>query len=210
MKKAPRVFDEAANKARLIKLIHVAKGELLMEEDAYRAVLRSIGGADSTKAMPSADLQRVVDHMKRCGFQVRRGAPAPGRRIATKPDARKVRALWLFLHELGSVRDPSEAALAAYVKRIAKVDDLAWAHDQVADRLIETLKKWAMRDLPQTVAKLREEAIAAGRSDLAQVAAMYLRQGQGFDKHWAAWEALQEGLGRLVTPGIKSLGDSQQ
>lgn len=203
---ARKVFDEAANRARLIKLIHVAKRKLQMADEAYRAALQRAGGADSTKDMTSAALQRVVDHMKACGFKVRRGVPSPGRRVSTKPDARKVRALWLFLHELGAVRDPSEAALTAYVKRIAKVDDLAWAGGEASHDLIETLKKWAMRYLPQAVAKLRADAIAAQRMDLADVASVYLAQGQGFDKHWLAWQSLQEGLGRLVTPAIKSLG----
>ena len=68
-----------------------------------------------------------------------------------------MRALWLFLHVLGEVRDPSEKALAAYVKRIAKVDDLRWATGDAVTALIETMTKWALRRaLPATVAALRQ------------------------------------------------------
>lgn len=60
----------------------------------------------------------MLEHLKTKGFQVR---PKAGDRSQTiNPDASKVRALWLFLHALGVVNDPSERALAAYVKRIAK------------------------------------------------------------------------------------------
>lgn len=209
-----RTKQAAAQRQRLVKIIHVARRELHMDEPTYRQVLLTSGKADSTSAMQTPALTAVLEHMKRCGFKVR--AKAGDRRQASSVDARKVRALWLFLHELGAVRDPSEAALAAYVKRIARVDDLAWARDEAITDLIETLKKWAMRYLPDAVAKLQAEAIERHRVQpfgpeqckAFEAATLYLQRGQGFDKHWWAWEALQEGLGRLVTPEIKCLGES--
>ena len=103
--------------------------------------------------------------------------------------------------------------LAAYVKRIAKVDDLRWAHGRVIDTLIETLKKWAMRRLPAAVAALRQEVIAAHRAtplspaktDLAMQAQAYLNRGQGFDMHWWAWECLMGVLDRPISVDVAVL-----
>ena len=118
-------------RAKLVKLIQIARRDLGMDEPTYRTVLLSAGKASSTKEMAIPMLEAVLERMKASGFKVR---PKGGDRSqSVYPEARKVRALWLFLHHLGEVRDPSETALAAYVKRMVKVDDLRWARgDRVA------------------------------------------------------------------------------
>ena len=156
-----------------------------------------------------------MECMKASGFKVR---PKAGDRIqAVYPEARKVRALWLFLHHLGEVRDPSETALAAYVKRMVKVDDLRWARGKRVEALIETLKKWVMRRLPEAINKLKADAIAehrAGRLSPDQVEAIQnalqgLSGDSGFDKHWASWEGLTLALGRPILADIKVLGSAK-
>ncbi|MFT7722240.1 MAG: regulatory protein GemA [Roseateles sp.] len=201
-----------AERARLVKVIHVARRELAMDEDTYRLMLTNVGGADSTTAMDLRQLNAVLAHLKRKGFRVRRAAPAapaaaarPDRRQADAPSARKVRALWLFLHRLGGVRDPSERALAAYVKRIAKVDDLHWADGQALHLLVESLKKWAMRYLPAAVKQLCQqltEITDPARMPAAlralDAAGSRLQRGEGFDAHWWAWEVLCAAAGQPV------------
>lgn len=61
--------------------------------------------------------------MKKSGFKVRPQARA-ARYPHSPPTARC--APWRAVHELGVVRDPSEAALARYVRRIGGTDDLRW------------------------------------------------------------------------------------
>lgn len=202
-------------RAALIKLIQVARRDLGrqsgLDDLAYRDILRAIGKSESLAAMTVPNMELVLAHMKSKGFVVR---PKAGDRSQTiNPDASKVRALWLFLHALGEVRDPSEKALAAYVKRIAKVDDLRWARGEAITDLIETLKKWAMRRLPAAVAALREEVIAAHRAtpltpsqaELAMQAQKYLSRGQGFDMHWWAWECLMGVLDRPISADLAAI-----
>lgn len=203
------------DRTSLIKLIHVARRELGLDEETYRTVLRTTGKAESTKEMDVPALMRVVEHLKRAGFKVRSSKPSVGkaRPMTISPAASKVRALWLFLHHLGAVRDPSEAALATYVKRIAKVDDLRWLPGDKVDPLIESLKKWAMRYLPEAIKELRREVLALhlakpltpAQVSHVQSSDMALRAGEGFDKHWWAWEHLMEALGRPVQPAIRVL-----
>lgn len=202
-------------RAALIKLIQVARRDLGrqcgLDELAYRDILRTIGKSESLAAMTVPNMELVLAHMKAKGFVVR--PKAGDRPQALNPDASKVRALWLFLHALGEVRDPSEKALAAYVKRIAKVDDLRWVRGRVVETLIETLKKWAMRRLPEAVAALRDEVIMAHRAvpltsdqaELAMQAQRCLNRGQGFDMHWQAWECLSKALDRPISTEMDAL-----
>lgn len=196
---------------RLIKLIHVARRELSMDEPTYRTLLQSAGKADSASKMAVPALLAVLERLQKSGFVIR--PKAGDRRQVINPDASKVRALWLFLHALGAVRDPSEKALAAYVMRIAKVDDLRWARGDAITALIETLKKWAMRYLPAAVASLKEEVrqlhlvqpLTPEQIAAVEGAMAYLRRGEGFDMYWWAWDALSGVLGRAVAKEIKVL-----
>lgn len=201
--------NPAETRQRLIKLIHVARRELGLDEDTYRTMLRTAGGAESTTLMSVPALKAVVEHAKRSGFKVRAATAStarPDRRQDTSVEARKVRALWLFLHHLGAVRDPSERALATYVKRIAKVDDMHWAPGGAMLKLIETQKKWAMRYLPAVIKALvdqcrvahAQQPFSAEQLDLVQHAFNVVHMGQGFDKHWWAYEDLLQLLGGVV------------
>jgi phage gp16-like protein len=80
--------------------------------------------------------------MEACGFK--RTKPQP-RKLADDPQSKMIRALWLQLHEAGKVRNPSEEALAAFVKRQHSVDALQWLSTEKAQKLIEELKKWLAR-----------------------------------------------------------------
>ena len=128
---------------RLIKLIQVARRVLSLDEPNYRAILFAQGGNESLAAMPIDGMQKVLDYLKAQGFKVRKAKT--DRKQATGKDASKVRALWLFLHELGAVRDPSEAALTAYVKRQTKVDAWRFLNSYQVNTVIEALKKWCVR-----------------------------------------------------------------
>ena len=75
----------------------------------------------------------------------------------TEATSKKIRALWLLLRDLGAVNNASEEALAAYVKRITGVDALQWIDGRQAERTIETMKKWAMRLLPDHVRHLVDQ-----------------------------------------------------
>lgn len=133
--------------------IHVAKKQLAMDDDAYRAMLRSVGGVDSAKDLTSAAADRVLRHLERSGFKpVRKSnarGVAEGRPLAGDPQSTKIRALWLELHRAGVVRNPTEAALAAYVKRQTGVEALQWLSSAQASQLIEALKRWLARNTPQ-------------------------------------------------------------
>lgn len=129
---------------RLVKLIHVAKSKLLLDNETYRLLLEEETGKTSTQLMKVWELEKVVKRMKSSGFKVRKPVAAK-RPPADEPQAKKIRALWLALHEGGLVRDPSETALCRYVKRQTGIEALQWLNPQQASQVIEALKQWLQR-----------------------------------------------------------------
>lgn len=194
----PTKTDE---RAKRIRLIHVARRDLAMAEDTYRQIVRQCTQEKKSSAAECTlhELQLVLDHMKRAGFKVRKGAPAArnGRRtLDTGPMPSKARALWLFLHQVGEVRDPSEAALEAFTRRQAGVDALQWVHRH--ERVIEPLKKWAERVLPAAIERrlqgLQERGLGHPWRSAAMLAGVVAptRNPATFDALWSAWEYLNE------------------
>lgn len=150
MKKAP------ANLARLslIKLIHVARRELRMDGDTFRLMLASmtgLEGATSSADLSVPNLHRVLEQLKQRGFTVR-PKKAQRRPKADDGQSRKIRSLWLTLHGLGAVRDPSEEALAKFVLNMTGVAALQWLQVSQASRVIESLKQWQQRIEPAPAA----------------------------------------------------------
>lgn len=134
------------NRLRLIKLIHVARRELGMDDDTYRLLLsgmKGLGGATSTADLSVPNLYRVLEQLKQRGFKVRSNKKQ--RPLAADDQSKKIRALWLALHDQGEVRDPSEEALAKFVMKMTGVQALQWLSSEQASQVIENLKKWQRR-----------------------------------------------------------------
>jgi phage gp16-like protein len=154
-------------RTHLIRLIHVARRDLDMADDTYRAIVGQLAAGKASSADCTVpELERIVAHLKQAGFKVRKpkaAQPAEHRPLATDPESKKLRAVWLLLHQIGATHSNTEAALAAYVKRMTGVDDLHFAR-RPSDkfRAIEGLKAWAARELPAAIAARIARLIAAG------------------------------------------------
>ena len=142
------------DRQKLIRLIHVAKRDLAMPDDSYRAILLQIGGKESAADLNAQQLERVLQHLKRCGFKVR--AKGSNRPLAQDGQSSTIRAIWLQLADMGIVRDRSEAALGKYVYRMTKVDALQWLSTEQASAVIEQLKKWQGRVINERDTALRQ------------------------------------------------------
>lgn len=191
------------HRKRELALIHLAKATLGLSRDDYEHVLRTVTGKASAADLSAPERDKLLKHFKAKGFKVK---PTPkslqARTLAQDAQSRKVRAMWLMLHALGQVRDPSETALAAYVKRMAHVDALQWANHHA---VIESLKAWAMRYLPQHVKAgvlaLDLDTLTPGqREDLSNmVQSLRKAKSEGitalFDYYWPIYGLLEE-----VTP----------
>lgn len=124
--------------------IHVAKKQLGLDEDTYRATLVSITGKESTRAMSEAERQRVVEEFRRRGFT--KAVKGPRTKLEGR-FAKKLQALWIAGWNLGVVTDRDDAALIAFVRRQTGIDHVRFVQDAAdADKAIEALKGWLSRD----------------------------------------------------------------
>lgn len=133
-------------KNQLIKLIHIAKRDLQLDDDTYRQLLITVTGKSSTRDMIVPQLDTVLGAMKKHGFKIKAVKKANSTRpLDDSPQSRKIRALWLEMADAGIIRDRSEAALARWVKRETGVDSLQWLNSEQASVIIEKLKQWQRR-----------------------------------------------------------------
>ncbi len=144
------------DRQRFYTLLQVGKAELKWDDEFYYGIWLPMQGASkkadkySASTLSNTQLFKAVEEMKRAGFKVKpkSGNKAGSRALADDAQSKKIRALWLDLHAAGKVRDPSEASLAAYVKRQTKVEALQWLTTDQASRVIESLKSWLARRSP--------------------------------------------------------------
>jgi phage gp16-like protein len=153
----------ASERARLIKLIHIAKKQLGVGEEDYRALLSSLTGQESCKEMDACQLNAVyhwfIDH----GFKPGPGANGQGSKspmsrhlpAEKKQPRHRAVAAWIELYRLGIVRDGSHEALRTFVRNklekrmriLPGVDPLAaCTHKQMAE-VIQALETWRDKEL---------------------------------------------------------------
>jgi phage gp16-like protein len=140
----PAFGADPARRAMLAK-VHLARKELGLSEEDYRAVLQRAAGAASAGDLSAAGLDRAIAEFRRLGWQQSPATAGAARKAASFPAARKARSLWISLWQLGVVRSPTEQSLEAFARRQLKVDRLQWADEAQVYRLIEALKAMATR-----------------------------------------------------------------
>jgi len=101
---------DARRRLRDLALIHLAKGQLGLDDETYRAMLRATAGVDSAGALDPAGRARVLEHLRSRGFRPLAGA----RRRQASPSARYIRWLWGELWRRGEVA--SREGLADWLK----------------------------------------------------------------------------------------------
>ena len=148
-------------------LINIARGQLGLDEETYRALLYSVTGKSSLRTMSLRELDSVIDRMKADGFQHKPKSKTPPRRAGTRaladdPHSRKARALWLAGYHLGVIRDPREEALVAFARRLTGKDALQWTVSEDANDVIEALKD-IMRREAGVVWEIHERRMVTGQ-----------------------------------------------
>ncbi|MGB3834456.1 MAG: regulatory protein GemA [Mesorhizobium sp.] len=128
--------------------IHVARKQLGLDEDTYRALALRVTGESSAGAMSEAQRGKLLEEMRRLGFSRAAAAPLkpPSKRIQG-PYGKKLQALWIAMWHLGLTRDRTDDALVAFVLKRVNVDHMLWLVDPVEGRkVVEALKDWIARE----------------------------------------------------------------
>ncbi len=106
---------------RELAQIHIAKAQLGLDEETYRAMLRTIGRVNSAADLGDQGRKAVLDHLKSRGFVAKQ---------STKKGAPDTRSTWAWVNNAAADRQPllRKAAMIlkeagrekAYVDGIAK------------------------------------------------------------------------------------------
>ncbi|MDG9793751.1 regulatory protein GemA [Brucella anthropi] len=169
---------------RTTAAIHVAKKQLGLDDDTYRAICIRVTGQHSSAAMTEGQRLKLIDEFRRQGFKP---ASKGSRKRLEGKFAAKLQALWIAGWNLGVIRNRADEALIDFVKDITDIDHVRWVHYEADARIaIESLKKWIERKVGPI---WYEDTFMPGwrRLDGAKVAA-------------AQWSVLSQ-QGRLPEPG---------
>jgi phage gp16-like protein len=133
------------NRRSLLAMVHIAKKDIGLDDETYRAVLVNVsGGRDSAKDLTDDELGQVLDGFRLRGWRPTRKGKAINRR-SDKPYVRKVWAIWGEMHRAGLVKGEARAALRSFVTRMTGVTDPEWLDPKQGSVVIEALKQWRER-----------------------------------------------------------------
>ena len=130
----------------ILAKIHVAKKQLAMEDDAYRAMLMSVAGVKSSKDLTVAQAEKVLAHLQKCGFKplapkTRPCAPAADRAALVRKLGAQLGAAgrdWAYLERAADGR-------TSMVRRICGVDAISFCDAWMLRKLVAALTYDAKR-----------------------------------------------------------------
>ncbi|SHG65451.1 Mu-like prophage protein gp16 [Pantoea sesami] len=141
------------SRVSLIKLIHVARRALKLDDDTYRAALQHVTGKMSCRELKVEELEKVLKYLEEKGFRRTRNR-SPVRRQNEDDLKAKVRCIWQQMHKDGFIHDGSDTGLDAFVaKMTVKTNDgkgiasLSWCRGDNLLLVLESIKQWHLREM---------------------------------------------------------------
>ncbi|WP_142417218.1 regulatory protein GemA [Bartonella massiliensis] len=120
--------------------LHMGRRALALDDETYRAMLYRLTGKYSAKDLSLSERRLVMAEMHAWGFQ-------PKAKLLEGKYAKKIQALWIAGWNLGIIRDRSDQALLAFVKRQTGLDHIRFLRDSDdAGCAIEALESWLQRE----------------------------------------------------------------
>ena len=142
--------QKSANRKALVAKIHIAKKDLALTDDSYRAVLYQATNKDSCRDMNISELNQVISVFKKYGWKPKRVIPQKSH----NPQVRMVYRLWWMLAEYGVVKSKSRSACQHWFNRTIACTPIEWASVGDLVLAIERLKQWGRR-----VGNARKDAV---------------------------------------------------
>lgn len=107
----------------MLAKIHIAKKQLCLDDEIYRAVISSIApGRSSSADLDNRQLSALLKHFERNGFKARGQKSG----VRSQTTALKIRARGLMDK---AVADGLVSSTSGLVKKICGVDELNWCKD---------------------------------------------------------------------------------
>lgn len=132
-----------------IALLHVAKRELQLDDESYRAILQRYGRVESAADLDLAGFNHVMRYLTACGFRSTWTKRTFGYRptMATPAQVDLIRSLW------GRWRgepDPEDVELNKWLGRFHKVGALRFVDNKKAAKVISALRAMITRKQDQS------------------------------------------------------------
>ena len=126
------------NKGRFIKLIHIAKAQLALCDEDYRAIVESVSGKTSCSELTLFELEQVLKAMKKLGFKFKRLETKENEVgwDTSKEQMDYIKGMWKLV-----ARDKSERALYRFIKKITGADHPQFMNATAAQKVIIALRK---------------------------------------------------------------------
>lgn len=126
------------DRSKLIQLIHIAKSQVGLSDEDYRAVLESTTKKSSCSDMTVFELNEVLKAMKKLGFRVKK-LETKENEIGwdtSKEQLNYIKGMWELV-----ARDKSDRALYRFIKRITGADHPRFMGAAEAQKVILALRK---------------------------------------------------------------------
>jgi len=126
------------DRSKIIQLIHIAKAQIGLTDEDYRAVLESTAKKTSCSDMTVFELNGVLKAMKKLGFKVKK-METREEEIgwdASKEQMDYIKGMWECV-----ARDKSDRALYKFIKRITGADHPRFMRSVDSQKVILALRK---------------------------------------------------------------------
>ena len=126
------------NRSKIIQLIHIAKSQIGLSDEDYRAVLESTTKKTSCSNMSLFELNEVLKAVKKLGFKVKK-LETKDNEIgwdASKEQMDYIKGMWELV-----ARDKSDRALYKFIKRITGADHPRFMRSVDSQKVIVALRK---------------------------------------------------------------------
>ena len=126
------------DRSKIIQLIHIAKSQIGLSDEDYRAVLESTAKKTSCSQMTLFELNEVLKAMKKLGFKVKK-LETREEEIgwdASKAQMDYIKGMWERV-----ARDKSDRALYKFIKRITGADHPRFMTAKDSQKVIIALRK---------------------------------------------------------------------
>lgn len=144
----------AANLAAQRAKVHVAKKQLGLDDETYRAVLQRAAGITSVADAGPSHFDAILAEFRRLGWKpvsaTPKGGKGPRRPLSNNAQIRMIFAVWGDISPMLAVGD--ESALRSFVTRMTKteanplgVSDPNFLKGEQTGKVLEGLKAWRAR-----------------------------------------------------------------
>lgn len=123
--------------------IHIAKKELGLADDDYRAILTRVTGQNSASKLTAPAQEAVLTEFARLGWKP--GFKSFDGKKSSKPGVRLIFGLWAECARRGAINDGSRKALLAFTERQTGITNPDWLTPAQASLVTEGLKAMVAR-----------------------------------------------------------------